>query len=64
MKVKSIDFVARGKAELREIVIQETLAPNHVLLKTVCTLISPGTEFALCQFPAIQPCHVPQNQLI
>ena len=46
MKVKSIDFVARGKAEFREIDMNETLAPNHVLLKTVCTLVSPGTEFA------------------
>ena len=46
MKVKSIDFVARGKAEFREIEMNETLAPDHVLLKTVCTLVSPGTEFA------------------
>ena len=46
MKVRSIDFVARGKAEFREIDMNETLAPNHVLLKTVCTLVSPGTEFA------------------
>ena len=46
MKVKSIDFVARGKAEFREIDMSETLSPDHVLLKTVCTLVSPGTEFA------------------
>ena len=45
MKVKSIDFVARGKVEFREVDWNETLAPDHVLLKTVCTLVSPGTEF-------------------
>ena len=47
MKVKSIDFVAKGKAEFREREIDtNTLAPDQVLLKTDCTLISPGTEFA------------------
>ncbi|MBP5672405.1 MAG: zinc-binding alcohol dehydrogenase [Victivallales bacterium] len=46
MKVKSIDFVSRGKAAFRDREIDETLPPDHVLLKTVCTLISPGTEFA------------------
>lgn len=48
MKVRSIDFVARGQAEFREIDMEigETLPPDHVLLKTDCTLISPGTEFA------------------
>ena len=46
MKVKSIDFVAAGKAELREIEIDGELTPNRVKLKTECTLISPGTEFA------------------
>ena len=48
MKVMSIDFVARGKAELRErdLPYDRPLPPDHVLLKTECTLISPGTEFA------------------
>ena len=64
MKVKSIDFVARGKAEFREMEMNETLAPDHVLLKTVCTLVSPGTEFACLngtdlggmKFPKTQRC--------
>ena len=48
MKVMSIDFVARGKAEFRErdLSYDGPLSPDHVLLKTECTLISPGTEFA------------------
>ena len=46
MKAKSIDFTARGKVELREVDIDDELAPNQVLLKTECTLISPGTELA------------------
>ena len=48
MKIKSIDFVARGKAEFREheLPYETDLPPDHVLLKTDCTLISPGTEFA------------------
>ena len=47
MKIRSIDFVAEGKAELREREVQtDVLAPDHVLLKTDCTLVSPGTELA------------------
>ena len=48
MKVKSIDFVARGKAEFREVDLpcDHDLPPDHALLKTECTLISTGTEFA------------------
>ena len=46
MKNKTIVFVAPGKAELQEHDLDETLAPDQVLLKTECTLISPGTEFA------------------
>lgn len=48
MKVMSIDFVARGKAEFRErdLPYDGPLPPDQVLLKTECTLISPGTEFA------------------
>lgn len=46
MQIKSIDFVTRGKAEFRDGRLDETLPPDHVLLKTICTLISPGTEFA------------------
>ena len=46
MKNKTIVFVAPGKAELQERDLDETLAPDRVLLKTDCTLISPGTEFA------------------
>ena len=46
MKIKSINFVARGEVDLREIDLDPVLAPNEVLLKTVCTLVSPGTEFA------------------
>ena len=39
MKIKSINFVARGEVELREIDLDPVLAPNEVLLKTVCTLV-------------------------
>lgn len=46
MKIKRIDFVSRGKAEFREGELSDTLADDMVLLKTICTLISPGTEFA------------------
>ena len=46
MKTKAIVFVAPGKAELLERDLDETLTPDRVLLKTECTLISPGTEFA------------------
>ncbi|MBP5531606.1 MAG: zinc-binding dehydrogenase [Lentisphaeria bacterium] len=46
MKVRSIDFVAAGKVELCERDIPDELAPDQVLLKTECTLVSPGTEFA------------------
>ena len=46
MKTKTIVFVAPGKAEFLERDLDETLATDHVLLKTECTLISPGTEFA------------------
>ena len=48
MKVRSIDFVARGKAEFRELDLpyDHDLPPDHALLKTECTLISTGTEFA------------------
>ena len=46
MKLKSIDFVAKGRVEFREIEEDYTVKPDQVLLKTECTLISPGTEFA------------------
>ena len=46
MKTKAIVFVAPGKAELMERELNENLARDQVLLKTECTLISPGTEFA------------------
>lgn len=46
MKAKVIQFVSQGKAEFLDIDFCEDLAPNQVLLKTICTLISPGTEFA------------------
>ena len=46
MKNQTIVFVAPGKAEFTECDLEETLAPDQVLLKTDCTLISPGTEFA------------------
>ena len=46
MKTLAIVFVAPGKAELMERDLDENLAPDRVLLKTECTLISPGTEFA------------------
>lgn len=61
MKAKVIQFVSMGKAELLEETdfdLDAELAPDHVLLKTICTLISPGTEFACisgsvghCKFP-------------
>ena len=46
MKTKSIVFVAPGKAEFQDRDRDDSLAPDRVLLKTECTLISPGTEFA------------------
>ena len=46
MKNPTIVFVAPGKAELMARDLDEKLAPDRVLLKTECTLISPGTEFA------------------
>jgi len=46
MKTRAIVFVAPGKTEFQERELEETLAPDRVLLKTECTLISPGTEFA------------------
>lgn len=46
MKNPTIVFVAPGKAELQERELDATLAPDQVLLKTECSLISPGTEFA------------------
>lgn len=47
MDTKTIFFVSRGKAELTSSVLNEELQRNEVLLKTICTLISPGTEFSL-----------------
>lgn len=45
-KRKIIQFVERGKAELREADFKvDTLGRDTVLLKTIYTLISPGTEF-------------------
>ena len=46
MKTRTIQFVSRGKAELVETELDEKLSADEVLLKTICTLISPGTEFA------------------
>ena len=48
MNAKVIQFVSQGKAELLEIDFPDpsNLAPDQVYLKTICTLISPGTEFA------------------
>lgn len=48
MKVRSVDFVAVSKAEFREIEVpyDAPLASDKVRLKTICTLISPGTEYA------------------
>ena len=46
MIVRSIDFTAPGKVELCERDLPDEPAPDQVLLKTECTLISPGTEFA------------------
>lgn len=43
---KTIVFVAPGKAELMDRELDETLVPDQVLLKTECSLISPGTELA------------------
>ena len=45
-ETKTIVFVAPGKAELQDRECDEAPAPDRVLLKTECTLISPGTEFA------------------
>ncbi|MBQ9335959.1 MAG: zinc-binding alcohol dehydrogenase [Lentisphaeria bacterium] len=49
MKTKAIMFVAEGKAEFRDFERDVTLQPDWILLKTECTLISPGTEFACLQ---------------
>lgn len=46
MKIPVIQFVAKGKAELRETEFSCDPGPGQVILKTECTLISPGTEFA------------------
>ena len=46
MKVETIQFVDRGKAEFRKTDFNTELASGEILLKTICTLISPGTEFA------------------
>ena len=48
MKAKVIQFVSKGKAEFLDIDYPDPvdLAPDMVYLKTICTLISPGTEFA------------------
>lgn len=46
MNTKVIQFISKDKAALCDRHIDESLAPNQVLLKTICTLISPGTEFA------------------
>lgn len=47
MQGKKIVFVSKGVAELQDYQVQgEQPARNHVFLKTICTLISPGTERA------------------
>ena len=48
MKAKVIQFVSKGKAEFLDINYPDPveLGPDMVYLKTICTLISPGTEFA------------------
>ena len=43
----TIYFVSKGKAELRPSEMREELPPDAVRLKTICTLISQGTEFSL-----------------
>lgn len=43
----TIYFVSKGKAEFLPSEMSEELAPDQVLLKTICTLISQGTEFSL-----------------
>ena len=46
MKIPTIQFVEKGKAALTETEFVCEAGPGEVLLKTECTLISPGTEFA------------------
>ena len=46
MKIPTIQFVEKGKAVLTETEFVCEAGPGEVLLKTECTLISPGTEFA------------------
>ena len=48
MNAKVIQFVSQGKAELLDIDFPDpsNIAPDMVYLKTICTSISPGTEFA------------------
>ena len=44
MKIKQILFTASGIAELLECELREDLAPNEVLVRTVVTTLSSGTE--------------------
>jgi 2-desacetyl-2-hydroxyethyl bacteriochlorophyllide A dehydrogenase len=46
MNAQAIQFYAPGKAKLVDMEINESLDKDQVLLKTECSLISPGTEFA------------------
>ena len=47
LKHSAIAITAKEQAELINIAAPEALGPNEVRGKTVCTLVSPGTELAL-----------------
>ncbi|HBC88358.1 MAG TPA: dehydrogenase [Lentisphaeria bacterium] len=46
MKHYAVTITAKEKAELREVAEPPALKPNEVRGRTLCTLISPGTELA------------------
>lgn len=54
MRACTLYFVAPGQVELRETDLP-VLAPDQVLVQTICTAISPGTEMLIYrgQFPAM-----------
>jgi 2-desacetyl-2-hydroxyethyl bacteriochlorophyllide A dehydrogenase len=45
MKAKRVVFKSRGVVEVEDFEV-DSLQPSHLLVKTVCSLISPGTETA------------------
>ena len=46
MRHCAISITAKEHAELVEVAAPETLGPNEIRGRTLCTLVSPGTELA------------------